>query len=141
MALRVSTGLRNSQATNLASLFPNGAILEIRTGSQPAGGDTAPSGTVLVTITLPNPSFGAAASGQIAKAGVWQDASADATGTAGWFRLRQAGDLGTTNTTDERLDGSVTVTGGGGDLTLDNTSITIAQQVTLNVFTITQPAS
>lgn len=141
MTLRLSTGLRNSQVSNIATLFPNGAILEIRTGSQPASSDDAPTGTVLVTIALPNPSFGAAASGAIQKAGTWQDTSADATGTAGWFRLRQSGDLGTTNTTDERLDGNVTVTGGGGNMTLDNTSITSGQQVTINVFTVTQPAS
>lgn len=141
MALRLSTGLRNSQVTNIATVFPNGAVLEIRSGSQPASSDDAPTGDLLVSITLPNPSFGAASSGQIAKAGTWQDTSADATGEAGWFRLRQSGDLGTQNTTDERIDGHVTVTGGGGVLTLDNINITAAQQVTISVFTITHPAS
>lgn len=141
MALRLSTGLRNSQVANFATVFPNGAILEIREGSQPAGADTAPTGDILVSIALPNPSFGSPASGAIAKAGTWQDTSADDSGTAGWFRLRQATDLGTTNTTDERIDGSVTVTGGGGNMTLDSVDITAAQQVTINVFTVTHPAS
>src|SRR3546814_13515378 len=39
----------------------NGGYVEVRTGSQPAGGtDTAATGTLLGTITLPNPAFGGA---------------------------------------------------------------------------------
>jgi hypothetical protein len=140
MALRISTAARNSQVSNIRTLFAAG-VLEIRSGSQPSSADDAPSGTLLASITLPNPAWNVAASGQITKTGTWQDTSADATGTAGWFRLRQSADAGTTNTTDERVDGNITVTGGGGNMTLDNTSITSTQQVTINTFTVTQPAN
>ena len=145
MALRLSTGFRH---TSLDSQFNAGAgkqfdsgVLEFRTGAQPTVADDAPTGTVLASMTLPADAFGAAASGAVAKAGTWQDASADATGTAGWFRLKESGDLGTTNTTDRRIDGAITGTGGGGQIELDNTSIAIGQQVTQNTFTVTQPAS
>lgn len=140
MALRLSTAARNSQVSNIRTLF-GGGVLEGRTGSQPASADDAPTGTLLFAITLPSPAWNAAASGQITKTGTWQDSSADATGTAGWFRLRQAADAGTSNITDERLDGNITASGGGGNMELDNTSIVAGQQVTINTFTVTQPAS
>lgn len=111
-------------------------ILEIRSGAAP-GPDAAATGTVLATITLPADAFAAAATKSMAKAGTWQDASADATGTAAHFRLRQTGDTnGATGTTDERIEGTVTITGGGGDMELDNTSIASGQQVTINTFTL-----
>lgn len=140
--LQLSTALRNVMLDSGLNDVFNSGVLEIRDGTQPADADTAPTGSVLASISLPADCFGAASSGQIAKAGTWEDTSADGTGTATWFRMKQSGDLGTTNTTDERLDGDVsTVAAGTGDLQLDNTSINATQQVTINTFTITQPAS
>ena len=63
--------------------------------------------------------------------GTWQDASADATGTAAHFRL-YASD-GTTC----HMQGTVTATGGGGDMTVDSTSFTAAQQFTVTSLTLT----
>jgi hypothetical protein len=116
-------------------LFDSGT-LKIYDGSQPATGDTAVSGqTVLATITLPATAFGAAASGVISKSGTWEDTSADAGGTATWFRFETSGAANI-------FDGDVsTVAAGTGDLQLDNTSITATQTVTINTFTITMPAS
>jgi len=73
----------------------------------------------------------AAASGSKALAGTWQDTSADATGTAGHFRI-----LDSTGTTCH-AQGTITATGGGGDLTLDNTSVASGQTVTVTSFTLT----
>jgi hypothetical protein len=73
----------------------------------------------------------AAASGAKAKTGTWQETSADAAGTAAHFRLYAS------DGTTAHLQGSVTATGGGGDLTLDNTSIALAQVVTITGFTLT----
>ena len=73
--------------------------------------------------------MGAASSGAVAKAGTWQDASADATGTAAHFRLYK------TDGTTCIMQG--TVGQGSGDLSLDNTSIVAGQQVTVNTFTLT----
>ncbi len=145
MALRLSTGFRNSKqdgAFNSGSgtNFDSG-VLELRTGTQPTSADDAPVGTIIASMTLPADAFAAAASGAVAKSGTWQDASADNAGTPTWFRLKTSTDGGGSSTTDRRIDGSVTATGGGGDLTLDNTTISAAQQVTINTFTLTQPAS
>src|SRR5215207_1386415 len=112
MAIRLSTALRNVILdSGFQAVFDSG-ILEIRDGTIPTNADTAPTGTVLASITLPADWIAAASAGAVAKAGTWSDASADATGTPTWFRIRQSGDAGTTNTTDERLDGTAAVGSG-----------------------------
>ena len=141
----ISTALRNVIANAIgnagAGINFDSGILEIRSGAAP-GPNAAATGTVLATITLPADAFGAAAAGVIAMAGVWEDASADATGTAAHFRIRQAADAnGATGATDERIEGTVTATSGGGDIELDSLSITAAQTVTINTFTLTMPIS
>lgn len=108
-------------------------VLEIRSGSAP-GPEAAETGTLLASITLPADAFAAASGSAAAKAGTWQDTSADGTGTAAHFRMRRSGDSGGISTTTSRIEGTVTATGGGGDITLDNTSIAAAQQVTINTF-------
>lgn len=129
MTLDLNNLLANALLDRYDTEFPASSILEIRTGA-PAGAENADSGTVLATVTTPATPWAAAASGSKAKQGTWQDASADATGTAGHFRLRNAGDT-------RREEGTCTATGGGGDMTLDNTSIATAQQVTITSYTRT----
>lgn len=94
---------------------------------------------MLASVVLPSTCLGAPSAGTCSKSGTWEDTSADASGTATWFRMRQATDAGTTNTTDERLDGDVGTS--GSDLNLDNTVIAVTQQVTITAATFTQPAT
>lgn len=127
MTLDLSNALANyalDQAYD--NKFPASSTLRIRTGAV-AGAENADSGTVLATITLPSSPWAAAVSGTKAKQNAWSDASADATGTAAHFRL-----TGTDTTMIE--EGTVTATGGGGDMTLDNTSIAAAQVVTVATY-------
>jgi hypothetical protein len=131
MAIQLSVAVRNARLDAIENTVGTSAVLKIRTGSAPADCAAADSGTVLATINLPSDWMNAAASGQKTKLGTWQDASADATGTAQHFRL-YASD-GTTC----HMQGTVTATGGGGDLTLDNTSIAAGQSVTITSFTLT----
>ena len=77
----------------------------------------------------------AASGGSKAKSGTWEDTSADATGTAAHFRLYAAD--GTTC----HMQGTVTATGGGGDMTVDNTSFAAAQAFTITGFTLTAPGA
>lgn len=109
--------------------FPAGSILEIRTGGV-QGAENADAGTILATITLPATPWAAAGTGSKAKNGTWSDSSADGTGTAAHYRLRNAADT-------RREEGTVTATGGGGDLTVDSTSFTTGQVFTINTFTRT----
>lgn len=109
------------------------AIMKIFTGAQPANTSAADSGTVLATLSLPADYLAAAASGSKAKSGTWDDNSADNTGAAAHFRI-YASD-GTTC----HFQGSVTATGGGGDLTVNNTSFAATQPFTITAFSIAMP--
>ena len=131
MAVQLSTSVRNARLDAIESTIGTSAILKIRTGAQPATCATADSGTVLATLTLPSDWMAAASAGAKAKSGTWQDTSADATGTAAHFRIYDSG--GTTC----HVQGTVTATGGGGDLTVDNTSFASGQSFTINSFTLT----
>lgn len=131
MALQLSTSVRNARLDAIETTTSTAAILEIRSGSAPADCATADSGTLLASMTLPSDWMAAASSGSKAKSGTWSDTSANATGTAGHFRVKDSG--GTTC----HIQGTVTATGGGGDLTLDSTSITSGQTVTITGFTMT----
>lgn len=111
----------------------NSGTLEIRTGAPPGPG-AAPTGTLLVSISLPADAFAAASGRSILKSGTWQ-ANAGAAGTAGHYRLKATGDTGAATQNEPREEGTVTATGGGGDMTLDNVSIANGQTVTINTFT------
>lgn len=139
MALTINVNTRNDILATLATRFDSG-LLRIYSGSKPVTANLAPSGTLLVSISLPADSFGAVSSGAIAKNGTWSDSSADAAGTAGWFRISQTGDTDVQDASYSRIDGTVTATGGGGDITLDNTSIALAQSVEITSFTLNAPS-
>lgn len=131
MAVQLSVAVRNARLDVIESTIGTSAIMEIRTGAAPATCATADSGTVLATLSLPSDWLSAAALGAKALAGSWADASADATGTAGHFRIKDSGGVAC------HLQGTVTATGGGGDLTLVSTSIVATQAVTITSFTLT----
>lgn len=131
MAIQLSTAVRNARLDAIEVTVGTAAKLRIRSGAQPASCATADSGTLLATFDLDSDWMAAAASGAKAKAGTWQESSADGTGTAAHWRI-YASD-GTTC----HLQGTVTATGGGGDLTLDNTSIATGQVVTITAFSLT----
>lgn len=131
MALQYSVAVRDAQLNALETTIGTDAVLKIRTGAPPATCATADSGSVLATLTLPSDWMAAAGSGTKAKSGTWQDTSADAAGTAAHFRL-YASD-GTTC----HAQGTVTATGGGGDMTVDNAVFAAGQSFTISTFTIT----
>lgn len=134
MAINESTGTRTAKLSGgVVPALPAGSILEIRSGARPTSANDAPTGTVLVTITLPATPWGAVAEGTVSKNGTWS-ASATAAGTAGWARLRTSTDGGLASTTAVRLD--YVVAQGSGDLSLDNVSIASGQTVTLTTFSI-----
>jgi hypothetical protein len=133
MAIATSDGAARSILDNgIATTWPAGAILEIRTGAAP-GPNAAPTGTLLASIVLPATPWAAAAARAKAKQGVWSVAAV-AAGVAAHYRLKQAADNGNADATQVRQEGTVTLTGGGGDMTLDNTNIANAQTVTVNTF-------
>ena len=129
--MQFSVTVRNTRLDAIETAIGTAAVLKIRTGAAPANVATADSGTVLATLSLPSDWMAAASSGAKALSGSWTDSSADATGTAAHFRIYDSG--GTTC----HIQGTVTATGGGGDLTVDNTSFASGQSFTINSFTLT----
>jgi len=135
MATRLADASQQAAANGVVDRLDSAAgTLKIYTGSQPADADTAVTGTLLVTVNLPAPAYGAAnSSGLAALLGTPLSGTAVAAGTAGYFRVA-------TNAGASVFDGSVTATGGGGDLTLDNTSIASGQVVNISSLNYSQPA-
>lgn len=131
--------MRNYTLDQINAAFDGGKF-RIYSGTKPATANLAPTGTLLVDVTAAD-FFAAASSGSIAINAALTDSSADGTGTAGWARLSQSGDDDSLDGAFRRMDFTVTATGGGGEITLDNTSITTGQNVSITSFTITQPAS
>jgi len=131
MSLQYSVSVRNAKLDAVETAIGTSAVLKIRSGSVPATCATADAGTVLATLSLPSDWMAAASSGTKAKSGTWEDTSADNTGTAAHFRI-YASD-GTTC----HAQGTVTATGGGGDLTVDNVSFASAQAFTITSFVLT----
>ena len=128
MALQFSDTVRNARLDAIETAIGVSAVLKIRTGAAPATCATADSGTVLATLSLPSDWMAAASGASKAKTGTWQDASADASGTAAHFRL-YASD-GTT------CHAQGTVGTSGADMIVDNTSLNAGQSFTVNTFTI-----
>ena len=129
MAFQFSVAARNAALDAIETAAGTAPTLTIRTGAAPADCAAADSGTVLATMTLPTDWLAAASGGAKGIAGTWQDPSADAAGTAGHFRIKQGATC--------HIQGTVTATGGGGDLILDNAVLAVGQQVTITAFTIT----
>lgn len=115
----------------------NGGKLQFRSGAPPGPGQT-PSGTLLAEETLPADAFAAASGRSKAKAGTWETTGL-AAGTLGHYRLIAVGDTGTATQNEPRQEGTITVTGGGGDMTVDNTSIGVGQTITVTSFSVSIP--
>jgi hypothetical protein len=135
MAFQFSNATVHAALDAIETAIGTSAILKIRTGAAPATVATADSGTVLATLNLPSDWLAAASARAKAKSGTWEDTSADAAGTAAHFRIYAS------DGTTAHIQGSVTATGGGGDLQLDNTNIASGQAITITSFTLSGPAA
>lgn len=131
MTVQQSTAVRNARLDAIQNTIGTTPYLDIRTGAQPANCAAADSGTELEHLQLPSDWLTAASDGTKAKSGTWSG-TVDATGTAAHYRIKE-----TTDTTCHE-QGSVTATGGGGDLELDSVSLTSGQTITISTWTYTE---
>jgi hypothetical protein len=129
--LKYPTTLRNNQLDEITALAGTSALLRIYDGTQPANANTAIGAQVLLAeLVCDATAFAAAASsGALTANAISNDASANASGTASWFRLVAS------NGTTVVMDGSVGTT--GSDLNLNSVSITSGQTVSVSSFVIT----
>lgn len=126
MALGYVAALRNAQLDALTTQVGASALLRIYSGTRPATGGTET--TVLAELTC-NATFAPAASGGVLTLNaITADSSANATGTASWFRILTSGAVA-------KIDGDVSTS--ASDLNLNSTSITSGGTVSITSFTIT----
>lgn len=135
MALQFSTAVRNAILDSIESAAGTSAKLVIYSGALPANCAAADGGSVLVTFNLGSDWAAAASSGSKDFNNTPLSVSASGTGTAGHWRLLDS--AGTTC----HMQGTLTATGGGGDMTIDNTSIASGQTVNVTSFTLTAPGA
>jgi hypothetical protein len=131
MTIKMSVAVRNGRLDSIESVIGVSAILKLRTGAPPALITDADSGTIVATLNLPSDWMAAAAAGSKAKAGTWEDLLSDAAGTIGHFRIYA------TDGVTQHMQGTVTITGGGGDMTVANPVVEINQPITVTGFTLT----
>lgn len=127
MALAYSTAVRNAMLDAITSAIGASGLLRIYDGSRPASGGSAT--TKLAELALSATAAPGASGGVLTFSSITQDASADATGTATWFRIVTSGGAFV-------LDGSVGTS--GSDLNLTTTSIVATQPVSVTSFVITE---
>jgi hypothetical protein len=127
MALQLSVAARNARLDAIETTAGASPTLEIRSGAVPANCAAADSGVVLATVALPTDWMAAAAAGSKALSGTWQDAAADATGTAGHFRVKQGATC--------HIQGTVGTS--GADMIVDSASFTAGQTFNVTSFTLT----
>lgn len=129
--IKIAVATRNALGDAIISALGNGALLDIYDGTQPAGPGTAvTSQTKLGTLTGGSPFAPATSSGVITANALTQDSSADATGTATWYRLKTSGGTAI-------IDGSVGTS--NADLILNTTSIVSGGPISVSSFTYTMP--
>lgn len=129
MALTIAAATAQAMGAALATDIGAGSIIEVRSGTKPATPETAASGTLLVSITIPG-SF--SSTGGVLTAADPASVAPTAAGTAGHFRLKKSGGTAV-------LDGTVGTS--GADMNLGSTTITMGVNLDLGVPTITIPVA
>jgi hypothetical protein len=130
MTVQYSDAVRDAKNDQVETTIGTSPKLQLRSGAQPANCAAADSGTLLAEMTLPSDWMANSSGGVKSKSGTWST-TGSAAGTIAHYRIKNSG--GTT--THEQ--GSVTLTGGGGDMTVDNTNIGVGQTVTVSSYSKT----
>lgn len=129
MALAILEAVRNLMLDEIVTRLDADAgagSLRIYDGTRPATGGAVT--TLLAQLALTDPVAPAASGGVVTFSSIADDTSADATGTATWFRLHD-------NSGDFVVDGDVGTS--GSDLNLNSVSITSGGTVSVTSLTIT----
>jgi hypothetical protein len=125
------TNLAANTACDAMAALLNTGYLRIYDGAQPANADTALSGqTQLAELRFDAAAFAAAVAGVATANGITGDTSADATGTASWFRALKSD--GTTVV----YDGSAGTA--SADMVLNAVALVAGAAVSITSLTITE---
>jgi hypothetical protein len=132
MALSLTTTVRNNRLDTITTAIGASGLLRIydATGGTPANVGTAISTQVLLAELALSATFAAAASsGTLTASAITQDSSANATGTAAFFRLTTSGGTAV-------VQGTVSTS--GADLNLNTVSIVSGGPVQVTSLVITE---
>ena len=125
MALGIVATTRNNMLDEITADIGASGLLRIYDGTQPATGGAET--TKLAELAL-SATAGSTSGGVLTLGAISDDASADATGTATWFRLCTSGGTAV-------VDGTVGTS--GADLNFDSVSFVSGGTVSVSSFTIT----
>lgn len=129
--IKVATTTRNAMVDAITTAISTSGLVKIYSGTQPAGPGTAvTTQTLLAQLALSATSAPASSNGLLTFNTITSDSSADASGTATWFRITTSGGTGV-------LDGTVGTT--GCDLNLNTTAIVAGGTVAVTSLTVTAP--
>lgn len=131
MAVQESVAVRNAKLDAVETTIGTSPKLQLRSGAQPANCAAASSGTLLLEITLPSNWLNDAASAAKTLLGTWQG-SVTTGGTAAHWRVMDSSDVTC------HKQGSITVTGGGGDLELSTVTLVLGGLVTITAWTMNE---
>lgn len=143
MSWRLNTAARNAGVGAIAALVDGGSgagVLRIYDGTPPAGPATAvTTQNLLAEFDLSDPAFAAPSGGSAA---IDTTPALETTGlddgTATWCRFCDSTEAAGTGL--GVLDGDVTATGGGGELTLNTTTVSTGLAVSITGGSLTMPA-
>lgn len=133
MAVTNSAALRNAWLDTITTTLGAGWKLKLRTGNPPTNVSLASTGTVVATYT-PTAAAASAGAKQMIATTVSVAASAANGGSAMHYELTTSGDV-----VHER--GTVTATGGAGDIEIDNLNIASGQTVNVTSLSKTAPGA
>ena len=126
MALGIVDTTRNNMLAEITASIGTSGLLRIYDGTQPATGGTAT--TLLAELPLSATAAPTPSGGVLTFSTITDDSSANATGTATWFRLATSGGAAV-------VDGTVSTS--GADLNFDSVSFVSGGTVSVSSFTIT----
>lgn len=130
MTLQIATSTQNARLDAVETDIGAAPILKIRTGPQPLNCAAADSGTVVVSITLSADWMDTASGGAKNFADLPGTFTASGSGIGDHFRLYKSD--GTTC----MMQGTVTLTGAGGNITMSNNNVVSGFSYTVNAFTL-----
>jgi hypothetical protein len=122
MATRWTANARDTAIEAVAALT-NGGAIQFRTGTPPANPEDTATGSLLVTVTLQNPSFSSSSDGELTALGLPLASTGVDDGTIGHARII---DSGGTAIYDEDDIGT-----GGNKITVN--TLTVSQGVTFEI--------
>jgi len=131
MTIQLSVGVRNAMLDGIEVAIGASAVVKLRVGAQPVDTSAADTGVVVATFNLLADYMSAAAAGAKSFSSLpLEDVSADNLGVLGHYRVYALDGVTC------HMQGSITVTGGGGDMTVDNPIVAAGQNIKITSWTI-----